>query len=216
MHIVLKVLKKGSLASVLTYEHGKIIVRYRPARFYAQLMLGSLVEGDLVVDAARTHPFLNDVRLVSSVSLKGLRSQLFLHFILDAVYLFSPQGSPNTEVFILLQMMIEADLLALMEEHAALGPCLCAVLFDVLGFYPSFEISQLSAATQVFLNKYVMSLRNGELEHGASTLLPGLVLRYDSCRDTLRGWVAECMREHPQFKKNEFVWMSMLRNGMWG
>lgn len=215
MFIVLRQLRSGSLASLLTYEHGKIIAHCRLARPFSALMTGALVEGELALTAAQKYPFLNDVRLYCPVILRGHRSQLFLHFIVEAVYLFLPQGHHNGEIFVLMHMAIESQLVQHFDTHSALGPSFCLVLFDLLGFHPPFLLMELNMHTRAFLNDYVLANKHLDASLAQSTLLPGLLLRYDSVRGVLQNWIAECLGEHPQFKKNEKMWLNMLRTGMW-
>lgn len=215
MFIVLKVLKKGSLASFLTHDQGKIVAYYSLSGPFSQLLPGSLVEGDLVESSTHKYPFLRDVRLFSSIVPRGPRAQLFAHVIVDVAYMFLPLGHECTEIFILMHMMVESQLFGSIDTCLIIGPCFLIILLDLLGFYTPPEIKKISLETQLFLNNYVIEQRHLNQGPAGVTLLPSLLLRYDSAQTTLKAWVLECLKEHPLFKKNEVIWMSILRNDMW-
>ncbi len=209
--VVLKVLKKGSLAVFLTEEYGKIIAHYSAQKEYMELFPGALVSVECVFSHASKYPFLKSIQMICAPRTTGLRSYYFLQFFLDAVYLFLPQGQFSPEVFEFMYSVIDSDVILWCEQYNFFGAIFSLGLMRFLGFFLPESLYTLSLSVQDDLKKILAS---GEQQNTA--LHQEMMLKYAAASRQIFAWILSVFKEYPQSKKIEVLLIAMRNEKVWG
>jgi hypothetical protein len=209
--VVLRVLKKGSLAIFLTEKYGKVIAHYSAAKDYMELFPGALVSAEYAVLNTSKYPFLKSLHIVCAPRPTGLRSYYFLQFFLDAVYFFLPQGQPAPEVFEFMQSAIDSDVIVWCERYPFFGAIFSLGLLRFLGFFIPESLYTLSLGVEDDLKKILAS---GEPQNTA--LHQEMMLKYAAASTQIFAWVFQAFKEYPQSKKIENLLITMRNEKVWG
>ncbi|MBM3894263.1 hypothetical protein FJ366_01565 [Candidatus Dependentiae bacterium] len=209
--IVLKILKKGSLAVFLSQEQGKIIAHYKISRTHADLFAGALVLVEVVDSVSSKYPFFNSVEIVSSPTITGIRSYYFLSFFLDLVYLFLPQGQPDEEVFECMLTMVRSDVVLLCEKYSFIGAFYSLTILRLLGFFLPESLYTFSCSFELDLKKglFRSAFEDAALRHE-------LEVKYDASSTQIFLWILQELKVHPQSKKIEKLLVMMRSEKIWG
>ena len=209
--LVLKILKKGSLAVFFGEQVGKFIAHYQTAKKYITIFQGALIDGEYALTNGSKYPFVKSVEIIYSVQPQGIRTQFFLTFYFDTLYLFLPQQQPSTENFHFIKACVESDLFLLCEDHEAFGPYFSLVLMKTLGFFLPVSLDVFSQRLEFFLKEMALGSESGHL-----ALHQELLLQYASIGGEIFRWILSIFKDHPQSKKMEKMLLLMRSEGLWG